>query len=464
MNKRGFDREMLLIGIDVGGTHTKFGLIRDGEIVRKLTLATNTFDIVKQIANGARELIQSEGINIEDIDGVAVGFPGMVVNSVVLESPNIGLQNCNIKELLEEDLGSPVIVKNDAEMAVLAEHRFGAGRNCNNMVLITLGTGVGGAIIVNGELYSGMGGAAELGHITMDRNGRPCTCGRVGCAEQYVSMTALDRLAKETMASYPNTCVSKDGDGSVYASEIMRAYNKNDACAMEIAGKYVKELSAYILNLCNMFRPEKIVIGGGIANAPELIKMTAIACKEAAFGYKNSPKVEILVAELGNEAGMLGSVVCFEEGSSNVEYAQGQDEPAEIQEPETGDEVESIVDEQDYQEEDSYESEQVSEYEPQPEQEEERLDTTPTFANGNMFADNDYPENTPNMFEDAEMPEEPNYNVSDMRDSINDLSEMVSASVDDVYNDGYEEDTDNIVYDENLLNKVNDILKKKNNE
>lgn len=304
---------MLVVGIDVGGTRIKFGLIEDGQIIRSMEQGTNTFDIIRQLSNGAREIVQSSERSWEEVNGVAIGFPGMVIDSVVLDSPNISLQNCNLKEILEAELGKFVVVKNDAEMATIAEHKIGAGAGCDNMVLVTLGTGVGGGIIANKKLFVGAGGAGELGHILFEKNGRPCTCGRKGCAEQYVSMKALDSLAKDIMVGYPNTCVDFNGDGLIYASELARAYKRNDACAIEIVDKFVDDLTQYILDICNLFRPNRIVIGGGVTHAPELIDMVARNCRRLEYGYRNSPKVDILAAQLGNQAGMLGGYVCIEE-------------------------------------------------------------------------------------------------------------------------------------------------------
>ena len=313
---------MLIVGIDVGGTNTKFGLIEDGRIIRSMQLSTNAFDVVRQLVNGIKELVQGAGRDFDEVQGIGLGFPGMVVDSVILESPNIGLQNCNIEELLSAELGKPVIARNDAELATMAEHRLGAGNNCRNMVLITLGTGVGGGIIADNKLYQGNGGAGELGHIIVERDGRPCTCGRKGCAEQYISMKALDKLAKDLMPGYPNTCITPSGDGMVNASELIRAYKRNDACAKEVVDKYVSELSNYLLSICNLFRPEKIVIGGGVVYAPEIISMVAKVCKDANFGYANSPKVDIVPATLGNEAGVLGAVVLFDEYSEELKQEE----------------------------------------------------------------------------------------------------------------------------------------------
>ena len=304
---------MLVVGIDVGGTHIKFGLVENGNIIKNMEQGTNAFDIIRQLCNGAREIVQSSDKSWEEIDGIAIGFPGMVIDSVVMDSPNVSLQNCNLKEILEKELGKYVVVKNDAEMATLAEHKLGAGADCENMVMVTLGTGVGGGIIADRKLYVGAGGAGELGHILFERNGRACSCGRKGCAEQYVSMIALDKLAKDIMVGYPNTCCDFNGDGMIYASELARAYKRNDACAIEVVDKYVEDLTQYLLDLCNIFRPNRIVIGGGITHAPELIDMVARNCRRLEYGYKNSPKVDVLAAQLGNKAGILGGYVCLEE-------------------------------------------------------------------------------------------------------------------------------------------------------
>lgn len=304
---------MLVVGIDVGGTHIKFGLVENGNIIKNMEQGTNAFDIIRQLCNGAREIVQSSDKSWDEVDGIAIGFPGMVIDSIVMDSPNVSLQNCNLKEILEKELGKYVVVKNDAEMATLAEHKLGAGADCENMVMVTLGTGVGGGIIADRKLYVGAGGAGELGHILFERNGRACSCGRKGCAEQYVSMIALDKLAKDIMVGYPNTCCDFNGDGMIYASELARAYKRNDACAIEVVDKYVEDLTQYLLDLCNIFRPNRIVIGGGITHAPELIDMVARNCRRLEYGYKNSPKVDVLAAQLGNKAGILGGYVCLEE-------------------------------------------------------------------------------------------------------------------------------------------------------
>lgn len=304
---------MYLLGIDVGGTNTKFGLIKDGQMLKTLRVSTNTFDVIRQIANSGKELVSSAGLEMKDIAGISVGFPGMVIDNVVKDSPNISLQNCNIVDLLTGEFeGRPVIAMNDAELAVLAEHKMGAGRDSDNIILITIGTGVGGGLMIDGGLYVGKGGAGEIGHMVLVSDGLPCPCGRKGCAEQYVSLKALDRMIRENADKFPDTIITIPNGIRVDALDIFRAYDKEDPLARYVLDKYVGYLKDYILNICNLLRPDKVIIGGGLTYASEIINMVAKACKEENFGFANSPSVEILPAELGNDAGILGAIVCFD--------------------------------------------------------------------------------------------------------------------------------------------------------
>ena len=385
---------MLLVGIDVGGTQVKVGLIENGQIIRNMSVATNAFDVIKQLCNSVREILQMEGREFEELRGVAVGFPGMIIGDVVKDSPNIGLRDCNLKEVIEEELKVPVVVRNDANMAAIAEQKLGAGEGCKNMLYLSFGTGLGGGIVINGELYEGNGGAGEVGHIILEQGGKPCGCGRSGCAEQYVSMKALSDLAKEVKKGYPDSCVTENIDGTIYASELVRAYKRNDACAREVIDKYVNWVSQYLLNLCNLFRPEKIIIGGGITYAPEIIEMAAKACREASFGYKNSPNVEIVPAKLGNNAGILGAVVFFENESAEIFSNTDKDR-----------------------------------------------DTFEEFVSASKTEKEESASN------------DDSYESADVMDRL----ESLTTRVDEVSDDGESE----VVYDEALLNRVNEMLKQK---
>ena len=300
---------MYLVGIDIGGTSIKIGLIQDGQIIAKVEKPTNAFDLIKQIETETTEIILSNKLTLNDISGIGVGCPGVIIGGKVIESANLKLFDCDLTSILVEFFGVPVVVKNDADMATLAEHRFGAGVGAKNMLMLTIGTGVGGGIIINNEIYEGNGGAGELGHITYVKDGIECNCGRKGCYEKYVSAMALSNRAKEIMLNMENNIPLRDD--LVYASDLSDKYDEGDKCAIKIVDEYVEDFANLVLSLCNNFRPEKIVIGGGICHAPKIIGMMADRCKMYNYGYKGSPAVQIVRAKLGNNAGILGAVTCF---------------------------------------------------------------------------------------------------------------------------------------------------------
>ena len=301
---------MYLIGIDIGGTSVKIGIIQDGNIIAKSETSTNAFDLIKQIVSATHELLDNNKLTIREISGIGVGCPGIIVNGKVIESANLQLFDCDLQSILREAFGIPVIVKNDADMATLAENRFGAGVGTDNMIMLTVGTGVGGGIIIDGKLYEGNGGAGELGHITYVKNGIECNCGRKGCVEKYISAIALSNRAKALMNNMAHTIPIHDD--KVYASDLIQKYDEKDVCAIQIISEYVEDFANFIMSICNIFRPEKIIIGGGITHAPKIITMVDDLCKKYNYGYKGSSSVKIVRASLGNDAGILGAYACFE--------------------------------------------------------------------------------------------------------------------------------------------------------
>ena len=299
---------MYIIGVDIGGTNIKCGLIFNGDIVDSKIVATNTFDVIRQVENIVREIIESNNLTLEDITGVGIGYPGIVVNGVIVSSANLGLRDCNLEDILKESLNLPVKVLNDGDMATLAEYKLGAGANSLNMIMLTLGTGVGGGIILNGDLYVGNGGG-ELGHVLFEKNGIPCNCGRYGCVEKYISYKALSDNAKKLMETMANNIPYTEP--FIKAENLIKCMKDGDACAKLILDKYIEDLCEGILNYCNIFRPDKIVIGGGLSYCKEIIEMVAKKCKEKNYGYIGSPSVEIVPAKLSNDAGILGASLLF---------------------------------------------------------------------------------------------------------------------------------------------------------
>lgn len=303
---------MFIIGVDIGGTNLKVGLIEDGKLIDKALQSTNSFDLIKQIISMISEIAQKNNISIFSIDGIGIGCPGLIKDGIIVASPNLQLFDCKLAEILTNELGVQVILNNDGDMATLGEYSLGgAGEGCKNMVMLTIGTGVGGGIIINGELYSGNLGAGELGHITFERNGIQCNCGRKGCMEKYISCSALSSLTAEYLKKYPNTVVKLEINGMVSVTKLIEAYKNNDECARIIVDNYILDLTEGVLNYCNIFKPDKIIIGGGLSYAPEIINMVAKACKEQNYGYVGSDKVDIVAARYGNDAGIMGAYELF---------------------------------------------------------------------------------------------------------------------------------------------------------
>ena len=299
---------MYLIGIDIGGTNLKAGLISDKKLIDKIIVPTNYFDIIKQVISVIDELLGNNNLLRSDVQGISVGYPGMVINGKIASGSKFKLDEFDFQEYLQSEIGTPVVIKNDADLAVLAEKELGE-INSKNIVMITLGTGVGGGIIINNQLYEGSGGAGELGHVIFEKNGKKCNCGRNGCVENYISLRALSNRAKEIMSTMPNNI--KVNGNEVMASSILKAYESGDDCAKIILNEYVENLTEFVLDLCNIFRPDTILIGGGLSYAPKIIENVAFLCKKQQFGLKNSPEVDIKCAKLGNDAGILGACAIF---------------------------------------------------------------------------------------------------------------------------------------------------------
>ncbi len=309
---------MYYIGIDLGGTNIKAGVVNENyEILSKCSCKTAlprpAEQIAEDMAKTALEAVQKAGITLEDIVSVGVGTPGTVnAKSGVIEySNNLGFKDVPIVELLKKALGKPVYVENDANAAAYGEFLAGAAKGANNAVCITLGTGVGGGIIIDGRIYSGSNFAgAEIGHTVIEVDGPVCTCGRKGCFEVYSSATGLVRMTREAIEANPNTIMQKmvKEDGKVSAKTAFKAMREGDKTAKEVVDKYIKYLAAGITNTINIFQPDILCIGGGVCNEgdPLLLPLKELVKKEVYT--KNSAKnTEIVIAKLGNDAGIIGA-------------------------------------------------------------------------------------------------------------------------------------------------------------
>lgn len=311
---------MYRIGVDLGGTNIAVGLVDENyKIVRKGSVPTNAKtrsgeEIVDDIAALCKRLCEDEGVALADIKAIGVASPGIADSKrgVVEYSCNLPFRRFPICALLSERTGvASVHVENDANTAAFGEAVAGAARGTSNSVMITLGTGVGGGIIIDNKVYAGFNFAgAEMGHIVIERGGVPCNCGRHGCWESYSSATALIRMTNEKIAECAETgretiMANAEKVSGRTAFDAMRA---GDAAATEVVDKYLEYLALGLANIVNIFQPEVVSIGGGISGERENLLRPLIPLVEKqryGAGYVQAPR--IVIAELGNDAGIIGA-------------------------------------------------------------------------------------------------------------------------------------------------------------
>ncbi len=302
------------IGIDLGGTNIVAGVVDENyQILTKASVKTNLprpeQEIAADMAAVARQAAEEAGLSLDQIEWVGVGTPGIAnsATGIIEYSNNLGFCNTPMVQYLEEALGRPAFIENDANAAAYGEYVAGAAKGAKHAVCITLGTGVGGGIIIDGKIYCGSNfGGAEIGHTVIDINGPMCSCGRKGCFEVFSSATGLIRMTKEALAAHPESAM-KDEERITgrTAFNYMRA---GDETAKQVVDDYIRYLAAGITNTINIFQPDVLCIGGGVCNEgdPLLLPMKEIVKKEVYT--RNSPKnTEIVIAKLGNDAGIIGA-------------------------------------------------------------------------------------------------------------------------------------------------------------
>jgi glucokinase len=302
---------VLNVGIDIGGTKIAGGVVdAAGYIVEKLRVPTPTdpaalVDAVVTMATTLRDR--------HDVHAIGVAAAGFIDHdrATVIYAPNISWRNEPLKAVLEGRLNARVTIENDANAAGWGEFRFGAGRDCTDMVMLTMGTGVGGAVVTDGELYRGGHGiAAELGHVRFERNGRRCGCGQNGCLEQYASGRALQAEAAAIAASGADgaaLAAARGADGSIPGQEISRLVLAGDPGALEALRRVATALGEACGGFQAVLDPELFVIGGGVAQLGEaVIEPVRMAYETSLPGYGDRPVAEFAVAALGNDAGLIG--------------------------------------------------------------------------------------------------------------------------------------------------------------
>jgi glucokinase len=303
---------VLNVGIDIGGTKIAGGVVdAEGHIVEKLRIdtPTDTRALADAVIDMTRHL--SEAYDVAAVGVAAAGFIDRARASVI-HAPNIAWRNEPLKQLLEDRIDMPVIIENDANAAGWAEFRFGAGRGVDDMVMLTMGTGVGGAVIASGKLYRGGHGiAAELGHLRFIRDGIPCGCGQSGCLEQYASGRALQREANAIADGGgigDALAALRSEKGTLSGPAISRLVLAGDAGATEALLRVATALGEACGGFQAVLDPELFVIGGGVAQLGEnLLAPVRLAYETSLPGYGDRPIAEFAVAQLGNDAGLIGA-------------------------------------------------------------------------------------------------------------------------------------------------------------
>jgi glucokinase len=313
------------IGLDVGGTRIAAGLVeRKGRIVREAKLLTpkaaGPFGIVDAIVGVVGEI--TNGIHPSEVAGIGIGLPAQIdfLRQSVEYSTNLPLGGVDVRGLVMSRLKYPVTIDNDGHTAALGESRFGAAKGIKDFVMMTLGTGVGGGVFIGGKLSRGTRGfGGELGHIVIDIDGPPCPCGGRGHLESYAARPAIIRDACEAAASFHGSSLSRlvDGDLDAMTAEIViAAANAGDQAAVEVMGRVGDILGEAMVGIVNLLNPQAILVGGGIGESCPLVSQHASAriATEALAGRRD---VRVLLAELGNDAGVAGAAaLAFEDSDS----------------------------------------------------------------------------------------------------------------------------------------------------
>ena len=301
-----------VFGVDIGGTTVKLGFFDvEGTLLDKWEIPTRTQDngsyILPDIAKSIQEKMEEKQVDASEVAGVGVGAPGPIDSEgVVHKAVNLGSDTFSIKDTLEDILHVPVKAGNDANVAALGEMWKGGGQGSRNLIVVTLGTGVGGGIIVEGRVLTGaIGAGGEIGHIHVeDEEDECCGCGNKGCLEQYASATGITRLAVRKLAASDKESMLREGE--VSAKTVFDAVKQNDALAIEVAEEFGKYLGDGLSVIAGVVNPETIVIGGGVSKAGEVL-MDYIKPHFIKNVFHANRDVKFALATLGNDAGIYGS-------------------------------------------------------------------------------------------------------------------------------------------------------------
>ena len=311
------------IGIDFGGTNIAVGLVNENyEVVTKSSLPTGKGSrsvdaMVGDMALLCNKVCADAGVCLADVASIGIATPGTVNSQkgIVIDYPGMGLSNYPMSEILSAALAGfdpqKIRIANDANAAALGEAVAGAAKGADTALMLTLGTGVGGGIILGGKIYDGFNfSAAELGHTVIVKDGYPCACGRKGCFEQYASATALIRMTKEEMEKCPESAMWQYSPdlNKVNGLTSFECAKAGDAAAQRVVDAYIGYLACGVANMMNIFQPEILCIGGGVCGQGDnlLSPLSEIVFKEQ-YAKTTPNKTKLVIATLGNDAGIVGA-------------------------------------------------------------------------------------------------------------------------------------------------------------
>lgn len=311
---------MIRIGVDVGGTGIQIGVVdKEYHIIQESSIPTRT-DIpfeeqVKHITDCIVSTVQAAGLNEDDIESVGIGIPGIASAKTgeIIKCTNMGWYHVPFRDVFNRYLNKPVHIDNDANVAALAESVAGISAGTSSSVFITIGTGIGSGIIINGRIWSGAHHiGAELGHVIFDLDGVPCTCGNHGCLERYCSATALIRMAREAVAEQPDSLIlrSVNMDPSrIEAKTVFDAARQGDTLAVSVYNRYTDYLAQAIASVVNLLDPEVIVLGGGVSKASHFLLDPLTQKYKQYIVFNDQPLPPVKIAVLGPEAGIIGAAM-----------------------------------------------------------------------------------------------------------------------------------------------------------
>ena len=311
---------MVYIGFDVGGTGVQVGVVNEqGEILCKGNMVTRTdipvADQIKAMADCALDTLSRSGCTLDDVKALGAGLPGVVDprTGYVAFCPNLGWKDVDFAGEMKKHINKPVYMDNDATVAGLAENVAGVSAGAHSSVFLTLGTGVGGGIVIGGKVWSGAHGVgSEIGHMIIELDGHPCNCGNRGCLERYCSATAIILAARAAVMQYQDSAIMAKCEGDpmkINAKMVFDAAKEGDDLGMKLFSDYVKALAHGIVSIINFFDPEVIALGGGVSKAGDFL-LNALREEVAKLVmYKTLPYARIELAMLGPDAGIIGAAM-----------------------------------------------------------------------------------------------------------------------------------------------------------